>query len=186
MTSSRSEQKKLLRNEIAAQLKKLSDNDKSKAAQDASKKLREHFLYQRSQTVAVYLAFPNEVSLDAFIQSTWDSEKVVAAPRVEGNKLVPCKIENLAKDVVQGSWNVREPRAFCVPIPEKKIDLVLVPGLAFDRMGWRLGRGQGFYDRFLSALPDTVHTIGICFKCQLVASVPYGANDICVNEVIAV
>ena len=64
-----------------------------------------------------------------------------------------------------------------------QIDVALVPGMAFDAAGHRLGRGRGYYDRFLAAHPQ-LHTIGVCFPFQRVADVPSEAHDIMINEVI--
>lgn len=62
-------------------------------------------------------------------------------------------------------------------LPGEQLDLVLVPGLAFDARGGRLGRGGGYYDRFLATLPRTVTTVGVCFQSQVVPEVPRGELD---------
>ena len=63
------------------------------------------------------------------------------------------------------------------------IDIAVVPGMAFDAQGHRLGRGKGYYDRFLAKVPD-VYKIGLCFSWQMVDEVPSEANDIMMDEVV--
>lgn len=178
--------KKNMREEMRAKLGRILDHDRTEAGQKASALIRQHFIYRRARVVMVYMALPGEPSLDACIRWAWDDGKTIALPRVSGRDLKAHRIDNVERDVIRGSWNVPEPRESCPLVLHEKLDLVLVPGLAFDRFGWRLGRGHGFYDRFLGSLPDTVYSIGICFKSQLVDAVPYGPNDSCVREVIAV
>ena len=105
-------------------------------------------------------------------------EKVFAYPRVgEDGMLVFLS----ASEFQMGGLGIREPVGETMaPSP----DLVLVPGLAFDTSGARLGRGKGFYDRWLAANP-TVRSVGICFKCQIVESLPFEAHDARVSAILS-
>jgi len=104
--------------------------------------------------------------------SPWPADKKLAFPRVEG-ELMRFYLATHADDRGLGQLGGDE-----APPP----DLVLVPGLAFDRHGHRLGRGGGFYDRWLekTGLP----TIGLCFSCQLVDAIPCEPHDIHVHAVL--
>ena len=157
-----------------------------RAERELFDRLKKHFRFQKAKTVMVYLALPGELSLDRMIEVSWQEDRCVVAPRVEGGRLQAYRIQNLDADVREGRYGVREPAAKGPAVDLAALDVVFVPGLAFDRMGWRLGRGGGFYDRFLGELPETVHTLGICHAFQVVESVPYGSNDTCVDEVLAV
>ena len=87
----------------------------------------------------------------------------------------------LTSEFQMGALGIYEPTgATMAPSP----DLVLVPGLAFDITGVRLGRGKGFYDRWLAANP-TVHSVGICFKCQIVENLPSEAHDARVSAIVS-
>ena len=145
-----------------------------------------HPAFKHARAVMMYMALTSEISLDLCFHMAWAAGKTVALPRVEGNHLKPCRVLNLEKDLTVGAYHVLEPREGCDSLAPEDLDLVIVPGVAFDRLGWRLGRGKGFYDRFIQILPETCHTLGVCFQTQLVKSVPYGSNDTCVREVIAV
>lgn len=102
-------------------------------------------------------------------------------PRVEGDRLVPVRCSGGA-DLVRSRFGVLEPVGPGVDPAE--IDVVCVPGLAFDRRGYRVGYGKGFYDRFLPLLrPDTV-VIGVCFDVQLVNEVPHDHFDVPVPRVV--
>ena len=84
-------------------------------------------------------------------------------------------------DLCEGAYHIMEPIG--TPFTDlAQIDLALIPGLAFDAQGHRLGRGKGYYDRFLAAFTGT--TIGVCFDFQKVAEVPVDAHDIAVNRVV--
>ncbi len=167
-------------------LRTLSNEEKLKASKKMYDCLSGHPAFRHARTVMMYMALSSEISLDLCFHLAWAAGKTVALPRVEGNDLKPCRVLNLEKDLVVGAYNVLEPREGCDFLAPENLDLVIVPGVAFDRLGWRLGRGKGFYDRFLNMLPETCHTAGVCYKAQLLKSIPSGPNDICMKEVLAV
>ncbi len=84
-----------------------------------------------------------------------------------------------------GPWNLLEPDPqHCPVVPASEIDLFLIPGLAFTRAGGRLGRGAGFYDRFLSSVHPGTVKLGVCFHAQLVSAMPLEIHDHEVDRVI--
>ncbi len=99
----------------------------------------------------------------------------LAFPRIEGSELHFHRVTNLA-DFVRGPFGAREPAGGEV-IPPREAAVVLVPGLAFDRAGARLGRGGGFYDRLLADAACSAQRIAICFACQIVERVPVDPHD---------
>jgi 5-formyltetrahydrofolate cyclo-ligase len=84
-------------------------------------------------------------------------------------------LRTLAKDIVIGKFGVREPAATCEEIPLNQFDLVLVPGMAFDLSGNRLGRGRGFYDRILAEASGI--KCGVCHNFQLLEKIPVEEHD---------
>jgi len=132
--------------------------------------------FRRSRRVALFSPLPTEPDLNPL----WENnERVLCYPRVAGEKIEFVEIAHL-DDLVDSAWNpwVREPGpAAAQIIAPQEIDLILVPGLAFTRDGRRLGRGGGFYDRFLSQLPTSTVKLGICFELQLVDTLPTEPHD---------
>jgi 5-formyltetrahydrofolate cyclo-ligase len=110
--------------------------------------------------------------------------KTVALPAfVSGtNTYTARRIGDVARDVVAGKFGIREPADGCKEIALNQLDLVLVPGLAFDARGGRLGRGKGFYDRLLAGVRGT--KCGVAFDEQLVDAVPVGPHDIRLNCIL--
>ncbi|MBF0511111.1 MAG: 5-formyltetrahydrofolate cyclo-ligase [Candidatus Omnitrophica bacterium] len=142
---------------------------------------------QEAKTILFYASMPGEVDTLAMIKKALFSGKQVALPIVEQNqrKLIPTLISSM-EEVHQGAYGITEP--YMDPDKEvllKDIDAVIVPGLAFDRQGHRLGRGAGYYDRFLSGLLEHTTTIGLAFDFQLTESLPIEAHDVRLTQVIA-
>ncbi|MDE0084911.1 MAG: 5-formyltetrahydrofolate cyclo-ligase [Candidatus Poribacteria bacterium] len=119
--------------------------------------------------VMVYFSMKSEVETQELIETLFNQERQIIAPVVgtESGKLVPRCIQNLKKDLVQHRFGMLEPNETCPIFPPDKLQLIFVPGIAFDLNGYRLGYGKGFYDRFLPTCPNAV-TIGIAFQEQIV------------------
>jgi len=142
---------------------------------------------QKAQSILFYASMPGEVETLAMIEKTIFSGKRVALPIVEQNqrKLIPTLISSM-EDVKKGTYGIAEPHLDPDKvIALKDIDAVIVPGLAFDKQHHRLGRGAGYYDRFLSTLPKTVSTVGLAFDFQLTESLPTEAHDVRLQQIIA-
>ena len=106
---------------------------------------------RNASTLMLYLNFRSEVVTDGLIRWGWEEGKRIAVPlcRPEGRLLTPCLIEGF-DELETGSYGIREPRADRLRVvPHEEIDAVLVPAVAFDRKGYRVGYGGGYYDRFL-------------------------------------
>lgn len=88
----------------------------------------------------------------------------------QNSMLFPYPVTDL-ESLTEGPYGTRQPKVHGTHIPHE-VDCVLVPGVAFNPSGDRLGRGKGYYDRFLATLPQSVVTIGVCFSCQLVDNLP--------------
>jgi len=142
---------------------------------------------QKAQSILFYASMPGEVDTLAMIEKAIFSGKRVALPIVEQNqrKLIPTVILSM-EDVRESTYGIAEPhfdpdKALAL----KDIDTVIVPGLAFDRNHHRLGRGKGYYDRFLSILPKHVTTVGLAFDFQLTDCLPTEAHDMRLQQIIA-
>lgn len=141
-------------------------------------KLEQHPDFQKASIVMIYSALPDEVQTQAFLEK-WRHKKKIILPTVVVDDIIPVELaENTGFAV--GDFNILEPQN--EPYTGG-YDLIVVPGVAFDRNGNRIGRGRGYYDRFLCKHLN-VKRIGICFDFQLVDEVPTEPNDIIMDEVI--
>ncbi len=118
--------------------------------------------------VMVYLSMKSEVETWELCSVLLKQGKQVIAPVVdiESGKLIPRRIQNLEDDLVKHRYGMMEPNESCPVFPHDQIQLILVPGVAFDSVGNRLGYGKGYYDRFLPTCPNAV-TIGLAFQIQI-------------------
>ncbi len=134
--------------------------------------------YRQTEVLMVYLSQTEEVDTTPIVLQAWKDGKTVAAPQVswESRQMVPHEIKNLDEDIARNQFGLREP-AGGLPIPIELIDLVIVPGLAFDPVGNRLGRGRGFYDRFLAKPDFKGRSCGLAFEVQIVGAIPAGEHD---------
>ena len=147
------------------------------ALQELSAKITERLegtdLFRQASCIALYHALPGEVQTAAFIDK-WYREKRLLLPVVKGNDLQLLLYAG-KESLKAGAFGILEPADTCLPVAENEIDLVIVPGVAFDRERNRLGRGKGFYDRLLSTLD--VPKVGICYDFQLKDSIPVEPFD---------
>ena len=142
---------------------------------------------QRAQSILFYASMPGEVDTLAMIEKAIYSGKRVALPIVEQNqrKLIPTVILSM-EEVHESTYGIAEPHFDpAKALALKDIDAVIVPGLAFDKLYNRLGRGKGYYDRFLSTLPKDVTTVGLAFDFQLTDRLPTEAHDMRLQQIIA-
>jgi len=110
----------------------------------------------------------------------------VCAPSIDwpDGQMRAAVIADWQSDLVPARMGLKEPRKGLPLADPADIDLILVPGLAFDRSGGRLGRGKGYYDRFLATVPPSAVTIGMCFTCQIVERVPMNEHDWPVGQLV--
>jgi 5-formyltetrahydrofolate cyclo-ligase len=124
--------------------------------------------FKQSQLIMIFLSMPTEVETGALAVKAWQEGKSVAAPQVDwdGKRMVPVEIRSLDVGFKTSGPGIREP-VTGTPVPLALIDMIVVPGLAFDRRGYRVGRGRGFYDRFLSQQDFQGIRCALCFHEQL-------------------
>ena len=145
--------------------------------------------FKRALTILFYASFDGEVDTFEMIKKAKKLGKKIGLPRILRSRktLVPMLLENLDKDLKPGPYGIKTPSGNSARrLKLKDIDMVIVPGLAFDRNNNRLGRGAGYYDRFLKKLPPGIPTIGLAFDFQVVNRLPEtGAHDVPVSHLIS-
>jgi 5-formyltetrahydrofolate cyclo-ligase len=134
------------------------------------------------QTIAAYYPLPDEVDIRPLLEEWIAEGKIVFLPKVTGDDTMELRRYTGRDDLQEGSFHILEPEGEQFA-DDVSIDVMLVPGVAFDAVGHRLGRGKGYYDRFLATQPE-MYKIGVCFDFQKVDVVPVDAYDIPVDEVI--
>ena len=137
---------------------------------------------KKASTIMLYYSLPDEVFTHDVIKTLVAEGKKVLLPVVIDDENMELREYHDDNDLTLGAYNIMEPTGKLFTDYES-IDLAVVPGMMFDLQGNRLGRGKGYYDRFLKKIRGT-YKIGICFKFQITDNVPCGRNDVLMDEVI--
>jgi len=142
--------------------------------------------FMSARAVLLTLPFGSEWDTIAVVRAALAAGKTVTMPRVDPatRTLVLHAICDPARDVVAGYRDIPEPRPACLPVSVDAIDFVLVPGVAFDRAGRRLGYGGGYYDRLLPLLQARAARVAGAFEVQLVDHVPAAPHDVAIDAVV--
>jgi 5-formyltetrahydrofolate cyclo-ligase len=142
---------------------------------------------KNAKTISVYLHKGSEVRTDEIVAWCLSSGKRVIIPVTnrENRKLIFSELHNPATELHIGSFGILEPKPeFLRPIPLEEAEVVLVPGIAWDFQGHRVGYGGGYYDRSINSLRKHVLTIGLAYELQLVKQVPASRYDRAANKVV--
>jgi len=134
-----------------------------------------------ARTIMFFASFRSEVETAPMIRRALASGKRIILPKVKGKKLELFEIKNFDSDVSPGAWGIPEPRELASAELDA-IDVIVVPGAAFDEQGNRLGYGAGFYDKLLSQFKKL--TIAVAFDSQIVTAVPAAAHDVPIKKIV--
>ncbi len=182
MTPSASNSKSDLRQKIRVALEKISPAVRAVESIDLCDRLEMQL--RSAHSILFFAPLPDELDVWPLLEKFLAAGKICALPAFDAATQIYSarRVVNLATDIAIGKFGVREPAASCAEIPLAGFDLVLVPGVAFDSHGHRLGRGQGFYDRILSAASGV--KCGVANDFQLVEQVPTEAHDAPVDFIV--
>lgn len=171
-----------LRKELKAKRKSIAD--KSERDRKISDNLLSFELYKKAETVLFFAALDDEINIDACIKTAIESGKRVALPVcTDKNGNMKFFYINSLSDIKTGFFGVREPDVdFCDEIKDFSSSICIVPAIAYDKKGFRLGYGKGYYDRFLKNY--TSHSIGLCYNELIKDELPIGEYDIPVDYII--
>lgn len=143
--------------------------------------------YKKAATVMFYVSRSSEVDTHRMIQRALEEKKRVAVPVMipEKRRLIPVVIHDFYRDLAPGKMGVLEPvLSEEVILPPGEIDLLVLPGLAFDRRGNRVGRGQAYFDIFLKELSPEAARVGLAFEMQIIEEVPVDSHDMPVDKIV--
>ncbi|MGH7133789.1 MAG: 5-formyltetrahydrofolate cyclo-ligase [Phycisphaerales bacterium] len=176
-------QKAALRRHFRSLLAAMAAADRAEENQRICASLRASGPWRRAGTVMVYAPTGHEPDITALAVEAIGAGRHVCVPAIdwESGTMAASVIGDWNTDLIAGAHGVREPRMGLQTVEPEELDVVLVPGLAFDRSGGRLGRGAGFFDRYLSRLTGRTAVVGVCFGCQLVGRVPRDSKDLAVG-----
>lgn len=177
-----------IRKEIKQKLNKQTNAQRLRKSCLIKNKLFNLAEFKRAEYVMFYIAKAEEVQTQLMITEAQKIGKKILVPVIlkEKRRMIASLVEDFEKEISLGSYGIRQPQTkYIREAPAKKIDLVLVPALAFDREGRRLGRGGGYYDRFLADLAVRTPRIGLAFDFQILKNLPFLSHDISVTRVIS-
>lgn len=168
-----------LRREVAARLAEISPEELAGRGRRAAERLRSAPEFRRARSSLLYAAMPDEIDTAALIDELLAAGKSVFLPVCHETRgeMRAVRIADRAHDLAEGRYGIREPRPGLPAAAPGEIDFVLVPGRAFDRNGQRLGRGAGFYDRFLSGDASGAFRAALALDAQVFPEVPAGPHD---------
>ena len=138
-----------------------------------------------AKTIMMYYPLSDEVDITPVIEKMASEGKTVLLPQVTGDTSMVLRRYSGKSDLKEGAFGIMEPYGE-VFADYQAIDLAIIPGMAFDRHGNRLGRGKGYYDRFLPLLPPYIYIIGVCFPFQLLDDIPMEEHDIKMDTVLGI
>jgi 5-formyltetrahydrofolate cyclo-ligase len=170
-----------LRAELAERLRQVPPDAAARAAEAVASRVRALEAFARSDAIALYAALADELPSRPLFDAVREAGKTALLPRTQGDALVFCAVTSW-EELVPGRYGVAEP-----PDRADRMEpsgLVIVPGMAFDRDGHRLGRGRGYYDRAFADPGRAGPLVGVGYSFQLRSEVPHGAGDRRVDEVV--
>ncbi|MGV3756791.1 MAG: 5-formyltetrahydrofolate cyclo-ligase [Verrucomicrobiota bacterium] len=184
MIPSISEQKTSLRQQFRVLTRSIAPEQAAAASEDLRKHLLGSPYWQQAQRILMFYPLNDEPDIAPLLEQALAAGKTIALPRYNSSLGVyeAALIRSLTEDLVPGRFGVREPSPNCPALPLNQLHLTLVPGIAFDPSGRRLGRGKGFYDRLLPG--TTGMTLGLAFDWQESDALPTEPHDVELNAVL--
>ena len=159
--------------------------DEFKAALKSDKEFKK--IYDSARVVAVYKAAGGELPCDALADYIRKSGKKTVYPLVKGDDMVFIEVNVPGKELKKGSFGIPEPDEKKGVFDNGKIDIVIMPGIAFDPEGNRLGQGKGYYDRWIASLGDNRPLlIGVCMEYQMMGLIPVNSSDIPADMILCI
>jgi len=182
--------KREAREKVSALRKKISKEEALAKSTQIQKSLFSLAEFQGAKTILFYVAKGNEVQTERMIKDSLKLGKCVLVPiaNKESRELLLSELRDFDAELEPGTFGILEPKSACRRMtPSTRVNLVVVPGVAFDSKCRRLGRGKGCYDAFLrsvSHLKPKVPFIGLAYEFQVLEDVPHGLNDVRVHKIV--
>ena len=181
------EAKKEQREKVLGYRNRLTDKELLKKSLEVKKKLFELEKFIQADLIMFYIDFRKEVKTEFMIKEALNLGKRVVVPisQVEDRSLLLSELKDYDKELELGTYDILEPKEeYIRPVEYEELDMVLVPGVAFDEELNRLGYGGGYYDRFSAKLADEVDRVALAFEIQIVEEVVTGEYDLPVDKIL--
>lgn len=181
------EEKKALRKDVLSRRDQLSWEEVEMFSERIADRLFSLPEYRAARTIMYFLNFGKEVMTLKMVPQTLEHGKRVVTPKTvhKERRMILSEIYDVTEDLAPGLWDIPEPKPDKLrPLDAGEIDFVVVPGVAFDESGNRLGYGGGYYDRFFTELRTGVPLVAVTFEVQLLQTVPVAPWDRQVDMVI--
>ena len=176
--------KQAIRSKILLRLKTQKEEDRDRKSRLIKQKLFRTLVFKKAKVVMFFISFGGEVNTREMIKKAIALGKIVAVPVCRKTRAIRPSILQEKARLVRGLYEIYEP-AIKKFVKLEDLDLVIVPGIAFDKKGNRLGRGKGYYDTFLHKLkPYHTASLGLAFDFQILPSIPTTCEDKEVDRVI--
>jgi len=177
-----------IRKQIKAAREALSPDAVKQKSRRIKQRLQALKKFREAECLMLYCAFNNEVDTIEIITEALEQRKKILLPQTDiaEHEIVPRWVSNLDDDLRPGSYGIMEPADHTASLQNtEQIDLCVVPGIAFDRHGNRIGRGAGFYDNFLARINPRTLKVALAFDLQVVLdSIPHSKHDIAMDMII--
>ena len=176
-----------VRKQLLRQLKQQKEDVRDQDSEAIRRKVFRLTAFRQAKTVWCYVSLPYEVQTWRLIDAMLKKGKRVVVPMTTpgSKRLRLSELHHPRAELTRGAFGVWEPAPDAVrPVSVREINLALVPGLAFDRAGHRLGHGHGYVDRFLARLPRTTPTVGLAYRFQILDRLPTAAHDHAVQTIL--
>ena len=170
--------KENLRTKFLTLRKNLSSYDVFIKSWFAQENLLNSFFFSKSKIIGVYYPILNEMQTFRVIGKSLSLKKKVCLPRIQDGKITYCPITNL-NELKAGKYNIKEPQSKVNGEYEVMVDTIITPGIVFDRLGYRVGYGKGYYDKFLeNSQKNNITAIGLGYDFQMISdSISYEPHD---------
>lgn len=178
------QEKERLRAEMSARAAALTRRELEAAGEAAAALVGGLPEWKQARTVCLYASFGSEPSTDALLRLALDQGRALLLPRMAPGRSASVRGVRSLEELTVSRLGIREPADGAPAGSAKDADFILVPGLAFDRRGRRLGRGAGFYDRLLQGLPRRTFLLGHAHAFQITGMVPAEDHDVRVRAVV--
>lgn len=177
-----SEVKKMLRSQIRAALKELTQQERDWSDKELCARFLEHPTLEKANTILLYYGVGTEVRTDAILEALLQQGKTVCMPLCTSDTEMEARRITGMEDMEPGRFNIPAPKASCPTVAREDLDLILVPGLCFDSRGGRLGQGAGYYDRYLEDYEGT--TVALCREDFFQINLPKEPLDVWMRYVL--